>query len=172
MVFLQILWINPKLKIIILPFLSYFIQTGADLIGINCRFAPDEALQTISLMKHALDKEGLKPYLMMQPVCYHAPDGGSRGFIDLPEIPFGELWFLPFHFVVACLFHPHWEIVPHFAYPPRPLPPLVALYIFYIISQSMPEYLYPRSKGILPIQESMLYSPVPSIAITQIRAAR
>ena len=67
------------------------MQTGADLIGINCRFAPDEALQTISLMKHALDKEGLKPYLMMQPVCYHAPDGGSRGFVDLPEIPFGEL---------------------------------------------------------------------------------
>ncbi|KAM7446620.1 hypothetical protein ABFA07_005101 [Porites harrisoni] len=63
-------------------------RKGADLIGINCRFAPDEALQTISLMKHALDKEGLKPYLMMQPVCYHAPDGGSRGFIDLPEIPF------------------------------------------------------------------------------------
>ena len=83
--------LTPNLNYNFFPFLSYIIQTGADLIGINCRFAPDEALQTISLMKHALDKEGLKPYLMMQPVCYHAPDGGSRGFIDLPEIPFGEL---------------------------------------------------------------------------------
>ena len=39
--------------------------------------------------------------------------------------------------MVAGLLHPHWEFVPHFA----PFPPLVALYMLYIISQSMPEYL-------------------------------
>ena len=42
-------------------------------------------------MRDALDKEGLKPYLMMQTIGYHAPDGGSRGFIDLPELEFGGL---------------------------------------------------------------------------------
>ena len=42
-------------------------------------------------MRDALDKEGLKPYLMIQTIGYHAPDGGSRGFIDLPELEFGGL---------------------------------------------------------------------------------
>ena len=49
------------------------------------------SLQTIALMKEALDKEGLKPHLMAQPICYHAPDVGPKGFVTLPEISFGEL---------------------------------------------------------------------------------
>ena len=63
---------------------------GADIIGLNCRFDPNMCLQTISLMKEALDKEGLKVHLMVQPTGYHAPDAGPKGFIDLPELPFGE----------------------------------------------------------------------------------
>ena len=51
------------------------------------------SLQTIGLMKEALDKEGLKPHLMVQPVGYHTPDTGNMGFIDLPENPFGEFAF-------------------------------------------------------------------------------
>ena len=43
-------------------------------------------------MKEALDKEGLKTYLMVQPVGYHTPDT-EIGFVDLPETPFGK-WFL------------------------------------------------------------------------------
>ena len=78
--------------------LIFNVQTGADLIGINCRFGPDEALQGIRLMRDALDKERLKAYLMMQTIGYHAPDGGSRGFIDLPELEFGGLNSL------SCLF--------------------------------------------------------------------
>ena len=39
-------------------------RAGADIIGLNCRFGPDETLQTIGLMKAALDKEGLQPYLI------------------------------------------------------------------------------------------------------------
>jgi len=47
------------------------------------------SLQTIGLMKESLAKEGLKPHLMVQPLCYHAPDGnGNDGY--LPETPFGE----------------------------------------------------------------------------------
>ena len=42
-------------------------------------------------MKEALDKEGLKPHLMIQPIGYHAPDCGGEGFVGLPETPFGEL---------------------------------------------------------------------------------
>ena len=42
-------------------------------------------------MKEALDKEGLKPHLMIQPICYHTPDSDGNGFAYLPETPFGEL---------------------------------------------------------------------------------
>ena len=42
-------------------------------------------------MKEALDKEGLKPHLMIQPICYHTPDSNGDGFAYLPETPFGEL---------------------------------------------------------------------------------
>ena len=52
------------------------------------------SLQTIGLMKEALDKEGLKPHLMIQPVCYHTPDSNENGFVCLPETPFGESGFL------------------------------------------------------------------------------
>ena len=44
-------------------------------------------------MKQALDKEGLKPYLMVQPIGYHTPDAGTRGFADIPETPFGKILF-------------------------------------------------------------------------------
>lgn len=59
------------------------------MVGVNCCFDPDKSLQTISLMKEALDKEGLKTYLMVQPVGYHTPDT-EIGFVDLPETPFGK----------------------------------------------------------------------------------
>ena len=65
-------------------------SAGADIVGLNCLFGPDETLQTIALMKEALEKEGLKPHLMVQPVCYHTPDVGPLGTTGLPEVPFGE----------------------------------------------------------------------------------
>ena len=57
----------------------------------NCRFDPNISLQTIGLMKEALDKEGLKPHLMIQPVGYHTPDAGRLGAAGLPEAPFGNV---------------------------------------------------------------------------------
>ena len=63
---------------------------GADIIGLNCFFGPEETLQTIALMKDALEKAGLKSHLMVQPVGYLTPDAGHTGFYSLPELPFGE----------------------------------------------------------------------------------
>ena len=63
---------------------------GADIIGVNCRFGPNETLQTICLMKDALEKAELKVHLMVQPVCYHTPDAGPTGWINLPEVPLGK----------------------------------------------------------------------------------
>ncbi|XP_068751236.1 betaine--homocysteine S-methyltransferase 1-like isoform X1 [Montipora capricornis] len=63
-------------------------KAGANIIGVNCRFGPNEALQTICLMKEALEKADLKVHLMVQPVCYHTPDAGPKGWVNLPEAPF------------------------------------------------------------------------------------
>nr|CAD7258602.1 unnamed protein product [Timema shepardi] len=64
------------------------VRAGAEIIGVNCHFDPFIVLDTIKLMKEALEKAGLKAYLMAQPLAYHTPDAGKQGFIDLPEFPF------------------------------------------------------------------------------------
>jgi len=63
-------------------------RAGADIIGTNCHFGPMESLSAMKLIKNALDKANLKPFLMSQPIGYHVPDAGLQGFIDLPEFPF------------------------------------------------------------------------------------
>ncbi|XP_038071969.1 betaine--homocysteine S-methyltransferase 1-like [Patiria miniata] len=64
-------------------------KAGADVVGLNCHFGPVKTLEAIRLMKAAMDKEGLKPFLMTQPLGFKTPDVGKQGFIDLPEFPFG-----------------------------------------------------------------------------------
>jgi len=63
-------------------------KAGADIVGLNCHFDPFKTLETIAIMKKALDAKGLKPYLMTQPLAFHTPDAEKQGFIDLPEFPF------------------------------------------------------------------------------------
>ena len=46
------------------------------------------SLQTMRIMKQSLEKAGLYPYLMVQPIAYFCPDAGKQGIIDLPEFPF------------------------------------------------------------------------------------
>ena len=41
-------------------------------------------------MKEALEKADLKVHLMVQPVCYYTPDAGPKGWVNLPEAPFGK----------------------------------------------------------------------------------
>jgi hypothetical protein len=43
-------------------------------------------------MKDALNKEGVKIHLMVQPVGYWTPDADAQGFTGLPECPFGMLF--------------------------------------------------------------------------------
>lgn len=79
---------------------------GADIIGVNCRFDPNISLQTIGLMKEALDKEGLKVHLMTQPVGYHNPDAGRLGAAGLPEAPLGKFLFkMAAHFYIKLNKH-------------------------------------------------------------------
>jgi len=67
--------------------------TGAQIIGVNCHFGPNETLEACYQMKRGLEQIGLDitkdVFLMAQPVIYHTPDAGPQGFIDLPEFPFG-----------------------------------------------------------------------------------
>ena len=69
------------------------VSTGADIVGINCRFDPSESLKSIKRMKEGLDKAGLKAHLMYQPIGYHCSDAqqyGHHGFAELPEFPYGR----------------------------------------------------------------------------------
>lgn len=63
-------------------------RAGAPIIGVNCLFDPFLCLETIRQMKEALDSEGLRPFLMAQPLGYKTPDTGSYGWITLPDYPF------------------------------------------------------------------------------------
>jgi len=63
-------------------------RAGASIIGINCHFDPQTVLAGIKLMKEALDSNGLKAFLMTQPLAYQTPDANKQGFIDLREFPF------------------------------------------------------------------------------------
>ena len=63
-------------------------KAGADLIGLNCLFDPFILLDCMKVMKEALDKERLEPFLMCQPLGYRDPDAGHFGWINIPEFPY------------------------------------------------------------------------------------
>ena len=65
------------------------ILTGADIIGINCRFDPETCVETTIRMRAAVEKAGMKCHYMVQPLAYRTADAGRLGFIELPECPFG-----------------------------------------------------------------------------------
>lgn len=76
--------------------------TGANIIGVNCRFGPWTSLQTMKLMKEGLRDAGLQAHLMVQCLGFHTLDCGKGGFVDLPEYPFGKLGCIesPLHFLL------------------------------------------------------------------------
>ncbi|CAH1241951.1 BHMT [Branchiostoma lanceolatum] len=65
-------------------------KAGADVIGVNCKFDPTTCLKTVRMMREALDREGLSPFLMVQPVGFHCPEVEMQheGYGMLPENPF------------------------------------------------------------------------------------
>ena len=67
------------------------LKKGADIIGVNCHFEPDICLQTVQMMKDALNASGVLRPLMVQPVAYKTPDADRRGMVALPESPLGKV---------------------------------------------------------------------------------
>ena len=63
-------------------------RAGADLVGLNCLFDPFIMLDCMKVMKDAMDKEGLHPFLMCQPLGFRDGDAGHFGWVDLPEFPY------------------------------------------------------------------------------------
>jgi betaine-homocysteine S-methyltransferase len=67
-------------------------DTGAEIIGLNCHFGPNELTEAMYEIKRGVESMGLSVtkdiFLMVQPVIYHVPDASKQGFIDLPEFPF------------------------------------------------------------------------------------
>ena len=65
--------------------------TGASVVGINCNFGPTVSLKSMRSVKEGLDKAGLSPHLIVQPLGYFTPDvERNEGYLQLPEAPFGE----------------------------------------------------------------------------------
>ncbi len=81
----QILGISPRR-----PNLS---SPGADLVGLNCQYDPITCIKTMRIMKAALEAEKLEPFLMLQPLGFHAPEveEWKEGYHELPEFPYCEL---------------------------------------------------------------------------------
>jgi len=63
-------------------------KAGAQLVGVNCLFDPNILLDVMSDMKQSLELFNLHPYLMVQPLGFRCPDGGSYGWVEIPEFPF------------------------------------------------------------------------------------
>ena len=65
--------------------------TGASVVGINCNFGPTVSLKSMRSVKEGLDKAGLSPHLIVQPLGYFTPDVENKiGYLHLPETPFGR----------------------------------------------------------------------------------
>nr|XP_006814173.1 PREDICTED: betaine--homocysteine S-methyltransferase 1-like [Saccoglossus kowalevskii] len=64
-------------------------KSGADLVGINCLFDPENCIKTMKVIKSALDEAGLKPFLMAQPVGFYTHEANQSfgGYMALPEYP-------------------------------------------------------------------------------------
>ena len=66
---------------------------GAQIVGVNCHFDPMTCVKAVKMMKEGVEKAGLKAHYMVQPLAFHTPDCNCQGFIDLPEFPFGNIFF-------------------------------------------------------------------------------
>ncbi len=67
-------------------------KAGAQLVGVNCLFDPYTTLETVKIMKDALNAANLKPHLMCQALGYmtHGADKHHYGWVSLPEFPYGK----------------------------------------------------------------------------------
>lgn len=94
-VFLGCLCALVALRIQEMQVLGFFLFglffPGADIVGVNCCFDPSICLAVVKEMKAALEKEGLKRHLIVQPICYHTPEltYDRIGLSGVPEFPFG-----------------------------------------------------------------------------------
>jgi len=63
-------------------------KSGADIIGINCRFEPDTCIETVQAMRTANEKAGYKVHYMVQAVGYRTADvDNKKGFTSLDGCP-------------------------------------------------------------------------------------
>ena len=73
--------------------LFYLQQPGADVVGVNCFWGPDQLLETIEIMKKAMEDAGVKRHLIVQPIGYHTPERNHLGFTGIDEFPFGKYYY-------------------------------------------------------------------------------
>lgn len=73
------------------------IFIGADIIGTNCRFAPDDVLQAALMMKDGIQEmvtkqqEEQQVHYICQPNGWQFPCTNKHGVSEEPECPFGSV---------------------------------------------------------------------------------
>ena len=95
------------MKIEIINFIS-LLPLGADVIGLNCCFDPQQLVEACIVMKKALKDAGYNKHIICQPIAYWTPDAGKDGYLGLPEYPFGKvhqiLFALDFMIIIPGVF--------------------------------------------------------------------
>eukprot|EP00112_Aurelia_sp_Birch-Aquarium-sp1_P002081 Seg1226.9 transcript_id=Seg1226.9/GoldUCD/mRNA.D3Y31 product="Betaine-homocysteine S-methyltransferase 1" protein_id=Seg1226.9/GoldUCD/D3Y31 len=62
-------------------------KAGADVIGLNCCFDPDQVIAGVKTMKVSLEKAGYQKHLISQPVAFWMTDADKSGYDGIPEYP-------------------------------------------------------------------------------------
>lgn len=76
-------------------------NAGADLVGLNCLFDPFMALDSMKLVKAALENHDKRPFLMMQPLGNYFLT--SFHTFSLNFKPFINVFFEDLHYLHICL---------------------------------------------------------------------
>ena len=70
--------------------MSQFNFSGADIIGTNCRFAPNDTLDAAIMMKNGIQATGMSSHYICQPNGWELECTNKHGHSEEPECPYGE----------------------------------------------------------------------------------
>ena len=82
-------------------------------MGVNCYYDPDVSLAVLKVMKEAMEKEGIKKHLLIQPIGYKTPEcyHSSYGMSGLQEFPFGKSEKYPLFDHDKLFWKQRWKII-------------------------------------------------------------
>ena len=58
----------------------------------NCFWGPDQLLESIEIMKKAMEDAGVRSHLIIQPLGFHTPERNHLGYSGIDEFPLGNYY--------------------------------------------------------------------------------